>query len=380
MEMFLHIFTYRLKCLLRNRENIFWTLLFPLILATLFYFAFSNLNSAEAFSAIDIAVVDNEQYRKDENFKAALEKASTGNDRLFNVSVVSGEKADEMLMNSEIDGYIIVDWPIRLVVSKSGMKQTIIKTFIDNYMHTFSAVSTLMSETPDKIQNLAYILNNRINYVREVSGTTSEPNNILLYFFSLIAMTCFYGGFWGMREVSDIQADISAVAARVNTAPVHKLKTFLYNSFASVIIHLSEMFIMLAYLVFVLDIDFGQKSFYVLLTVFIGSLAGFYFGAFISAIVRKQEGLKVGIMVSVTMICTFFAGMMNQDIKYIISRKAPLLAYLNPISLLTDAFYALYYYDTLTRFFSNIAVLAVFTAAFCTGTYLIIRRQKYASL
>lgn len=378
--MFLHIFTYRLKCLLRNRENIFWTLLFPLILATLFYFAFSNLNSAEAFSAIDIAVVDNEQYRKDENFKAALEKASTGNDRLFNVSVVSGEKADEMLMNSEIDGYIIVDWPIRLVVSKSGMKQTIIKTFIDNYMHTFSAVSTLMSETPDKIQNLAYILNNRINYVREVSGTTSEPNNILLYFFSLIAMTCFYGGFWGMREVSDIQADISAVAARVNTAPVHKLKTFLYNSFASVIIHLSEMFIMLAYLVFVLDIDFGQKSFYVLLTVFIGSLAGFYFGAFISAIVRKQEGLKVGIMVSVTMICTFFAGMMNQDIKYIISRKAPLLAYLNPISLLTDAFYALYYYDTLTRFFSNIAVLAVFTAAFCTGTYLIIRRQKYASL
>jgi len=380
MEMFLHIFTYRLKCLLRNRENIFWTLLFPLILATLFYFAFSNLNSAEAFSAIDIAVVDNEQYRKDENFKAALEKASTGNDRLFNVSVVSGEKADEMLMNSEIDGYIIVDWPIRLVVSKSGMKQTIIKTFIDNYMHTFSAVSTLMSETPDKIQNLAYILNNRINYVREVSGTTSEPNNILLYFYSLIAMTCFYGGFWGMREVSDIQADISAVAAIVNTAPVHKLKTFLYNSFASVIIHLSEMFIMLAYLVFVLDIDFGQKSFYVLLTVFIGSLAGFYFGAFISAIVRKQEGLKVGIMVSVTMICTFFAGMMNQDIKYIISRKAPLLAYLNPISLLTDAFYALYYYDTLTRFFSNIAVLAVFTAAFCTGTYLIIRRQKYASL
>lgn len=378
--MFLHIFTYRLKCLLRNRENIFWTLLFPLILATLFYFAFSNLNSAEAFSAIDIAVVDNEQYRKDENFKAALEKASTGNDRLFNVSVVSGEKADEMLMNSEIDGYIIVDWPIRLVVSKSGMKQTIIKTFIDNYMHTFSAVSTLMSETPDKIQNLAYILNNRINYVREVSGTTSEPNNILLYFYSLIAMTCFYGGFWGMREVSDIQADISAVAAIVNTAPVHKLKTFLYNSFASVIIHLSEMFIMLAYLVFVLDIDFGQKSFYVLLTVFIGSLAGFYFGAFISAIVRKQEGLKVGIMVSVTMICTFFAGMMNQDIKYIISRKAPLLAYLNPISLLTDAFYALYYYDTLTRFFSNIAVLAVFTAAFCTGTYLIIRRQKYASL
>jgi ABC-2 type transport system permease protein len=33
--MFAHIFIYRLKCLLRDKETIFWTLLFPLLFGLL---------------------------------------------------------------------------------------------------------------------------------------------------------------------------------------------------------------------------------------------------------------------------------------------------------------------------------------------------------
>ena len=69
-------------------------------------------------------------------------------------------------------------------------------------------------------------LGDRQQYITEVSGTSAEPDNILNYFYTLIAMACFYGGFLGMREITDIQADISALAARVNAAPVHKLKPF----------------------------------------------------------------------------------------------------------------------------------------------------------
>lgn len=378
--MFTHIFSYRLKCLLRNYENIFWMLIFPLILATLFYMAFSNLNSAEAFSIIDIAVVDSEQYRQDGNFRAALEKVSTGDGRLFNVSVVSIEEADKMLKNNQIDGYIVVDRQIKMVVSKTGFRQTIIKTFIDNYMHTFSAVSTVMSQAPDKIQQLLETIENRVNYVREVSTTSADPNNVHLYFYSLIAMACFYGCFSGMREVSDIQADLSPLAARLNTAPVYKLKAFLYNSFASVVVHFAELLILIAYVIFVLDVDFGSKIAHVIFTTLIGSITGFSFGAFVSAVIRKSEGFKTAVMISTIMVCCFFAGMMFQDMKYIIAVNVPLLSYLNPLNLLTDAFYSLYYYDTFTRYYTNIAVLLAFTAVFFTGTYLVIRRKKYASL
>ena len=76
--MFIHIFTYRLKFLLRDYEGIFWTMLFPLILATLFNMGFSNLNSAEMFNPINIAVVNNESYRQNQSFKQTLEKVSTG--------------------------------------------------------------------------------------------------------------------------------------------------------------------------------------------------------------------------------------------------------------------------------------------------------------
>jgi len=378
--MFMHVFTYRLKCLLRDYQSIFWTLLFPLIMATFFNMAFSNLNSAEAFNPINVAVVNNEEYLQDGSFKTALEKASTGDGRLFNLSVVSAEEADQMLRDNIIDGYIIAGRPIKLVVSKSGLNQNIIKSFIDNYIHTVSVFGTILSKAPGKLQDLLNDINNRVNYVKEVSTTSAEPDNIILYFYSLIAMSCFYGGFLGMREVSDIQANISPVAARINTAPVHKLKTYLYSSAASIIIHLAEMYILLAYLIFILKVDFGSKTAYVLLTTFIGSIAGFSFGAFISALVKKSEGLKVGIIISVTMLCCFLAGMMNQDMKYVISKNAPVLSYLNPVNLLTDAFYSLYYYDTYTRFFTNIVMLTAFIAVFCSGTYLIIRRRKYASL
>jgi ABC-2 type transport system permease protein len=72
--------------------------------------------------------------------------------------------------------------------------------------------------------------------------------------------------------------------------------------------------------------------------------------------------------------------MMYQDMKYIIATNAPIVAYLNPVNLLTDAFYSLYYYDTYTRYALNMGILGAFIVVFCAATYMIIRRQKYASL
>ena len=41
--MFMHVFIYRLKCLLRDRQTVFWTSIFSLCLATMFYFAFGHI-------------------------------------------------------------------------------------------------------------------------------------------------------------------------------------------------------------------------------------------------------------------------------------------------------------------------------------------------
>jgi ABC-2 type transport system permease protein len=374
---------------MRDRTTVFWTLLFPIILATLFKLAFSNLNSAESFKAIDIAVADSVQYQNNANFKSVLEGKSKGNDRLFNLTVTSKDKAEELLKNNKISGYISVDSSIKLVVNKTGLNQNIIKSFIDNYNQSFSTMTSIIDaasarqqvkENPAKTQELIKELGNRYEYTKEVSGTSAPPDNILNYFYTLIAMACFYGSFFGNREITDIQANISSLAARINVAPVHKLKTLLYSMSASVAIFYTEMLILMAYLYYVLKIDFGSKTGLVLLTTFVGSVAGISYGAFISSIVKKGEGLKTAIYISTTMVASFLSGMMSTDIKYIIAKKVPILSYLNPLNLLTDSFYSLYYYDSLSRFSLNLGILCCFILVFCSGTYAMIRRRKYASL
>lgn len=378
--MFAHIFINRLKCLLRTRETIFWTMIFPLLLAIFFHMALSNLNNWEIFNAIDIAVADDANYQNDEYFKTALNEASRGNDRLFNLIITSRDKAEQLLNENAIAGYIVVGNPIKLVVNKSGMNQSIIKSFIDSYMQTVSSVNSILLENPAGQKELLSSLGERRHYVEEVSATNAEPNNILLYYYTLIAMTCMYGCYFGMREITDIQADISPVAARVNIAPVHKLKVFIYNTCASLLIHLTEIFVLLIFLRFVLNVDFGPKTGYVVLTSVLGSITGISFGAFVSAIVKKSEGIKIAILMSLSMTGCFLAGMMYQNMKYIIARNAPVLSYLNPVNLLTDAFYSLYYYDTFSRYVINMVCLCAFIAVFCLGTYFIIRRRRYASL
>jgi len=376
-----HIFTTRLKCLLRDRQTIFWTLMFPLILGTFFNLSLSNLNKSETFQPIDIAVINDAGYQQNNDFKSVLENISTGSDQLFNLTAASKQDADKLLNDGKIKGYITVGADIGMTVNDSGLSQNIIKSFLDSYQKTSSVTKSIITQDPSSLQKgLLDDLKSQKEYTLEVSGNSAAPNTVLNYFYSLIAMACLYGGFFGMKEVTDIQANISQRAARVNIAPVHKLKMFLVSMSASLLVHFIELLILLAYLRFGFNVDFGAKTGYVLLTTFVGSVIGISFGAFVSALVPKGEGIKVAIMLAVSMTGSFLAGMMYQDIKYIVAQNVPVLSYLNPVNLLTDAFYSLYYYDTFTRYALNMGILSAFILVFCTVSYLIIRRQKYASI
>jgi len=378
--MFAHIFKYRLKCLLGDKVSLFWTMVFPLLLATFFHLTLSNLTTGEKLKIIDIAVVDNEAWRENENFRQVVGEISNGDERLFNLTVVSAEEAEKLLADNKISGYIVTGNPIKLVVNGSGMNQSIIQSFIDNYMQNFAAFESIISKDPSKLQQLVENMRDQQSYVHETKLPGGEPNYIVNYFYALIAMACFYGGFLGMREITDIQADISPIAARVNVAPVHKMKAFLYSSSVSLLVQFSEMLVLLGYINFVLKVSFGNRTGLVLLTTFAGSVAGLTFGAFVSALVKKSEGIKIGILIAVSMLCSFLAGMMQQSIKYFISQKLPVLTWINPLNLLTDAFYCLYYYDTVSRYVTNMVVLLGFIVVFGSVTYFIIRRRKYASI
>lgn len=384
--MFLHSYLYRLKCIIRDKQIMFWTFLFPVLLATLFNMAFSNLSSAESFSEIKIGIINDEEYKRNTAFSKAIEAVS-GSDKsgdknnLFNVTYTTKEDADKLLEDNKIEGYIYFDKDIRLVVKQSGLNETIIKSFLDDFKQTTSTVTTIISQNPEAVQKgLFNNISDRSEFIKEVAAGKSAPDTTVNYFYSLIAMACLYGSFCGLKEVTNLQANLSAQGARINMAPTHKLKISLASVFAAATVQLANIFLLLGYLSFILKVNFGNQFGYIALTCVVGTVTGVTFGTCIASINSKSEGIKVAILISVSMTMSFLSGMMFDKMKYIVNTKAPILGYLNPSNLITDSFYTLYYYDTYTRFFANIALLCVFSIVFSLITYLAVRRQKYASL
>lgn len=383
--MFINIFYNRLKCIVRDKSLVFWTLIFPLILATFFNMAFSNITKSENFNIVNIAVVNDEQYQNNKEFRDFIEQHSAGNvdkntgKQLFNAKVVSKAEAEKMLANSEVVGYVTYGNPIGLTVKKSGFDQTIIKEIFDQYSQTGSTVFSIIKQKPTALQNgLADDLQSNSVYTREVQiGTKDKPDITVNYFYTLIAMACLYGAFFGLKEVTDTQANLSKRAARLNVAPVHKLKVLTAGMLAGLLISFTEIVLLISYLIFGLKIDFGNQTALILLTCMVGCASGISFGAVISVVNKMGEGVKIAILIVTSMTASFLSGMMFDKMKYIVQQNVPILAYINPVALITDAFYALYYYDTHTRFFVNIGLLSGFTVLFCLVTYLVMRRQRY---
>lgn len=378
--MFRHVFAYRLKYLLRNREMVFWTLLFPILLSVFFSLAFANLYTEETFKKIPIAVVDSEAYRSDTVLRSVLGAASSGEDALFSLNSVSLDKARKMLDSGDVAGYVDLQGGLHAVVANSGLNQTILKSFLDAYLQMSKTAQTILKQNPTAaFTGLIHDLSTQRSYTRPLGGMP-KPETVLAYYYALLAMTCLYGSMFGAQEVMDIQANLSMRGARISVAPIHKLKVFLAGLSASVLIQYCEMLIFITFLRFALNINFGSQTVYVLLLSFVGSVMGITFGAAVAAFGRKSEGATVGILVSVSMLLSFFSGLMFVEMKYIIAKAFPLASYINPATLVADGFYALYYYADHSRFWLNVALLAAFSVLFCGLIYRAIRRRKYASL
>ena len=128
--MFWNQYIYRLRVSVRTWDTLFWTWVFPLLLATLFFFAFSRLDSADAFAPIPAAVVADEAYQADPAFSGTLDAVSAeGEGRLLLLTrAASVQEADALLDKGAVTGYFRLDAqgvPC-LIVKEDGLNQTIL--------------------------------------------------------------------------------------------------------------------------------------------------------------------------------------------------------------------------------------------------------------
>lgn len=371
--MFKHLFINRLKIILRRKAVIFWTLAFPLILATLFGLTLSNIGESIKLNTFDVAVVDSESL--DNNFKGMIEYLD--NAEVFNATYVTLEEATELLNNNKISGYIKSDEKIKVVVNSNGLEQTIIKYAVDTYYETVALIQNVSIKDYELLKTN---IMDKLNEDNLISNDTKEVDISSVFFYTLIGMACMYGGFFGMDAVNDNEANMSKYGARFSVSPTNKFKTLFVNVLIGIIIQYIENLILFFYLDVVIGADFGNQSLFILLLMFFGTIGGIMMGAFIGAVCKKSESLKVGILISISMLCSFLAGMMVLSIKYTIEVNVPILNRINPVALITDGLYSLYYYNTMDKYFYNLLWLIGFSVVMFLLSFIMIRRKKYDSI
>lgn len=376
--MFRHIFYYRLLSGLRDRQTLFWAFLFPILLATLFSFAFTDLNADEIFNQVDIAVIENDAWTQDQMFQQVINELSEGDDALFSTQLLTVSQADELLQDDQITGYIIPGSTLEIVIKYSGMRQSMLKVFADEYMQTSATIAKILQDDPQT--DIRALMPDTSGLVEDKPASSSAPDNTYVYYYALIAMACLYGGFWGFREVMAAKANLSAQGARVSVSPVNKLRQFIYAMSAAFLIHFASIIVLLLYLTQIIGINFGSQIGYIVLASFFGSSLGVSIGALICVVGNHGEGVKSAILIGFSMLMSFFSGLMIADIKYVVIKRFPLMRWINPANLISDAFYSLYYYDTMQRYWQNIIAMLVFQLIVGSIIVMVMRRQRYANI
>lgn len=393
--MFIHNLKYTIISLFKNKILIFWTFAFPIILGILFNMAFSNIENDEMLKVFDIAVVDNEKFESQDVYKEILKKLSDENndDRLFNIKYVNIEEADKMLDDLDIEGYFLFenDMP-KIVVKNTGTYQTIMKLVVEEIEQTKTILNDLTEKEVQKeiangninfnveaiVNNILDKINNEEVNLKNISN--SNLSYMTIEYYTLIAMACMYAGMLGLTAINGCLANMSNKGKRIAVSPTKKSVIVLSSLIGAYIVSLVGIALLLVFLFFVLKVNFGENYLLVTILTLIGDLAGISLGVLIASCFKVSEGAKTGVTIAITMFLSVLSGMTGVSLKYIIDKNAPLINRINPNNLITDAFYSLYYYDTLDRYWGNVISLLIFVAICLIISFIVLRREKYDSI
>lgn len=378
--MFKH-YLYSLKDFLMNKSLSFWSLLFPFLLATMFYMSFGHLvdGNNNALDPVKTAVVIHEETEATSHFQEMISSLEDDHNIIM-VTKTDLKTAKKLLQNNEVEGIWQVSDTVTLTVNKSGINQTILKSITDGYLHKMALIEKTAQTNPEKIQDIINTLSEDVSYLKEITFSKSSATGMAQYFYALIAMTCLYGSFFGLTLGTQLQANLSALAMRRSVAPTRKMQIFICDFLAVFTIDATILLLLFAYLIFGFKIDFGNHVFQMLLTALMGSLFGISLGTFIAVSSTKSFDFKVGVSLGVSMIFSFLAGLMISQMPQIVEKSMPAINRLNPALLISNSFYCLTFYDNYQVYIRNMVTLAIYVVLLCTASILLLRRKKYASL
>lgn len=378
--MFLHNLKYEILQSLRVKDVLVWLIIFPIVLGTFFKIVFTDLwDKTEVFDTVPVAVVETSE---DKIFHSVIDEIESSDSPLLKVTYTDKDKAMKLLEDKKITGIIFIENGEKslTVASESGTNETIVKSFLEQYMVQEKIITDTVKNDPARLNEVISVLSDSSSYVENIPLTEGDPDPYTSYFYNLIAMVGLFGSITGLHIAINNQANLSPIGARRNCSPTPKLVSMLAALIGSFIVQAICVIISVSYIAFVLKVDFGARLPLVYVSGIIGGITGVSMGFFVGSFGNMSEGIKVGISMAFSMICCFLSGLMVGNMKAILAEKAPWVNEINPAALISDSFYCLDVYSDYDRYIRKSVTLLIICAAFILTGSLLTRRKKYASV
>lgn len=377
----MNIFKCRLKVLLRDKETLFWTIIFPLGLAIFFYMGFGTIDFYDTVSTSDLYIVKEKEHYVGDLLDTTLDSLNYDEDtKMFKLSYIETlEEACTSYIDGNIDNYLYLDGNDIKLETKNERTLTLVKTVVSEYKSIEYFVN---AKIKDGNTDIDAIINDYINSSKsliEVKSTVENTSFATVYFYALVAMICLYAALIGLRVVMDVRADNSDIGIRAGVTPTSRSKLLAIYFLVGFLFEMAGTAILILFIKFVLRIEFGNLGF-TLIAAWLGDIVGLTFGMMCGCVSKISRGAKEGLINAVALLSCFLAGLMVYSIKHILDTSLGIFAKLNPATPIADSFFSLYFYSDYKNYLIDLGFMGGLSLVFFGVVLIKMRSEKYESL
>jgi len=381
--MFLRIFYYKIKQLIRMPWLVGWNFLFPLVLASAFYLGFGNMikDDPNRLDTIEVAYVAGDGINS--NFLSVIEELSKETEdhgKILEVtSFDSLEAASDALNKKDIEGiYYEHNDSIEVIVTENGLISTSLSQIVKSYQNYQASFEKILSEKPEEIDTLIASINSNMSFLKKYDFK-SGVSQYMQFFYALLAMSSLFSSWVSTAMMTSLCANLSECGKRFEMAPGHKLKAIFAGILAGTLLQTLSNTVVICYVEYCLGLHWGAPIYMVIAITSLASALGISVGTLIGSIFKNELALSM-VPLAFTMTCSFFSGLMMGGIQQIIQNFCPILNKINPATVFTDSLYQLACYGKTSAYYQDLGIMVLMIAICLIISVLILRRRNYDSI
>lgn len=346
--MFLNVYRHNLRAAFRQKALLFWSLAFPVLMATFFYLAFGNLGASERLKEpIRVAYVGQPQAIQMVNLRdilAQIPQHEGSSQGLFDLRDATEEEARRLVQGNQVAAAVVAGNPPSILAGRVSVPQVVVKQVVEQVTTTQRTILEVMkTDFAAPFEEMATALNTS-QYTQAVPVNKDLMQGDITYYFALLGMASLGACTAGAYVIIGQQADKSPEGARSSVSPASKWTRVFAAGLSTYTVQLMTSYTVVAYITLVLGKYLGSNLPYLLLIVAVATLMGVLMGMAIGSLVKGSDNLIVGITVGSYIFSNFLSGLMSERILRLVDTSLPALSAINPGSMIVKALFALFYY------------------------------------